>query len=293
MVPLFDMLTNAQNGNALEMMSKQFGLSMQQTQAALEALTPAFSTGLKRNVSDPMGVAGFMQALASGNHAKYFDDMQNAFQPQGMAEGNGILGHLFGSKEVSRAIAAQASAATGIGQEILKQMLPVIASTMMGGMFKQTTQPQMFGAQGGNGNVIGQVIEQMMRQSSEMMTGQATPQQSPRNPNPMDNPFGQVLDQMFGGGAARNTPPEQETRQPNPMNPMDPANNPFGRMFEEMMGGGQRREQQPEPARKPAKNSYEDLFGDMFETGRKQQEQYRKSVESIFDQYLEGMQRRR
>ena len=56
-----------------------------------------------------------------------------------MAEGNGILGHLFGSKELSRAVAAQAAQATGIGQEMLKQMLPVIASMIMGGLFKQST----------------------------------------------------------------------------------------------------------------------------------------------------------
>jgi hypothetical protein len=278
MLPIFDMLTKAQNGNAIDMMAEQFGLSAKQTQDALDALSPAFSTGLKRNASDPMGIAGFMQALASGNHAKYFEDMQHAFQPQGLNEGNGILGHLFGSKDVSRAVAEQAAQATGIGQDVLKQMLPVIASTLMGAMYKQTTQPQAFGVQNAaNGNILGQIIEQMMKQS-----GQATPQPAPRtSPAPMDNPFGKALQDMFGGN--------QTPQNPMP-NPMDPANNPFGKMFEEMMGGAK---SEPEPERQPAKNKYEDLFGDMFETGRKQQEQYQKSVESIFDQYIDGMNRHR
>lgn len=278
MLPIFDMLTKAQNGNAIDMMAEQFGLSAKQTQDALDALSPAFSTGLKRNASDPMGIAGFMQALASGNHAKYFEDMQHAFQPQGLNEGNGILGHLFGSKDVSRAVAEQAAQATGIGQDVLKQMLPVIASTLMGAMYKQTTQPQAFGVQNAaNGNILGQIIEQMMKQS-----GQATPQPAPRtSPAPMDNPFGKALQDMFGGN--------QTPQNPMP-NPLDPANNPFGKMFEEMMGGAK---SEPEPERQPAKNKYEDLFGDMFETGRKQQEQYQKSVESIFDQYIDGMNRHR
>ena len=56
-----------------------------------------------------------------------------------MAEGNGILGHLFGSKDLSRAVASQAAQATGIGQQVLQQMLPVIASMIMGGLFKQST----------------------------------------------------------------------------------------------------------------------------------------------------------
>lgn len=273
MLPIFDMLTKAQNGNAIDMMAEQFGLSAKQTQDALEALTPAFSTGLKRNAAEPMGVAGFMQALASGNHAKYFEDMQSAFQPQGLNEGNGILGHLFGSKDVSRAVAEQAAKATGIGPDILKQMLPVIASTLMGAMYKQTTQPQAFGVQNaGNGNILGQIIEQMMQHS-----GQASPQAAPRNSNPMDNPFGKVLQDMFGGN---------QTQQQSAPNPMDPANNPFGKIFEDMMGGAK-----PAPAPAPTKNKYEDLFGDMFETGRKQQDQYQKSVESIFDQYIDGMNR--
>lgn len=281
MQPLFDMLSGAQNGQAIERMAQQFGLSQQQAELAVEALAPAFSTGLKRNAADPSGVAAFMQALASGNHGKYYDDMANAFAPSGQQEGNDILGHLFGSKDVSRAVADQASQATGIGQEVLKQMLPVLASTLMGGMFKQTTQPQAFGASSSN-NPFGQIVEQMMRQTTQVQ--EQTQQTSPRNPNPFDNPFGKALEEIFGGGAAKTTPEPSQPKQST--NPFDADNNPFGKMYEEMMGGGAR---QAEPAHEPAKGNYDDLFGEMFETGRKTQETYQKSVDSIFDQYLDGM----
>ena len=289
MQPLFDMLTNAQNGKAIDLMARQFNLSQQQTELAIEALSPAFSTGLKRNASDPMGVAGFMQALATGDHAKYYENMSNAFAPQGVADGNGILGHLFGSKEVSRAVAQQAAQATGIGQDIFKQMLPVMASTLMGGMFKQTTQPQMFGSPG-EGNIFGEMMGQMMKHSG--MTSGADQSAAPRNSNPFDNPFGRALEEMFGGGSSQQEP----ASKPQSSNPFDPSNNPFGKMFEDMMNGstGSRQENPepaPEPERVPAKNSYEHLFGEMFETGRKQQEQYQKSMESIFDQYMQGMKR--
>ncbi len=206
MLPLFDMFTNAQNGDAIAQMARQFGLTQKQTEEALAALMPAFSTGLKRNAADPMGVGAFLQALAGGNHAKYFEDMTKAFTPAGMEEGNGILGHLFGSKEVSRAVAAQAAQATGIGQEILKQMLPVIASTMMGGLFKQSTGQMnaMPGFGAAQGNVIGQVIEQMMQQQAEMAKRMQPRAAEPDPaPNPFDNPFGKALEQMFGGAAQR------------------------------------------------------------------------------------------
>ena len=136
MLPLFELLKQANGGNAMNQMAAQFGLSPEQVQAATEALLPAFSLGLQRNTADPMGMGGFLSALASGQHGKYFDNVSQAFNPAGLQDGNAILGHLFGSKDVSRAVATQAAQATGIGSEILKQMLPVLATTLMGGMFK-------------------------------------------------------------------------------------------------------------------------------------------------------------
>ncbi|MCI5078460.1 DUF937 domain-containing protein [Oricola sp.] len=299
MMPLFDMFTNAQNGDAVAQMARQFGMNNAQMEQAIAALMPAFSTGLKRNASDPMGVGNFLQALATGNHAKYFEDMTKAFTPAGVSEGNGILGHLFGSKEVSRAVAAQAAAATGIGQEILKQMLPIMASTMMGGLYKQSTGQMnaMPGFGAAQGNVIGQVIEEMMRQQAEMAR-----KMQPRAPepepepafNPFDNPFGKALEQMFGGGASTRKSAPQRSPTPNPLNPMD---NPFGRIFADMMTGGfaqQTRQPEPEPEPEPkTSNPYGDLFGEMFETGRKTQAQYQRSMEQIFDTYLQGMKRQR
>ncbi len=332
MPSLYDMLASAQGGQGMEMLARQFGLSQQQTQAAVEALLPAFSQGLKRNTADPYGIGAFMTAMASGQHAKYFDDAQNAFSPQGMAEGNGILGHLFGSKDLSRAVASQAAQATGIGQQVLQQMLPVIASMIMGGLFKQSTgqfNPGQFGQGqaaagfGGSGNPLGEIIEQMMRQGGDMMRGgqaQPEPRQAPQQPqgqplDPFDNPFGKVLKDMFGGGAQAEAPrqrraePEPQARSPQ-QNPF--GDNPLGKIFEEMLNGSQggapggqgvpgSRRPAPEPeAPEPhagqsrrQKNPYDDLFGEMFETGAKQRDEYQKGVESIFDQFKQGMDRYR
>ena len=58
--------------------------------------------------------------------------------PATVADGNAILGHILGSKDVSRSVAAQASQQTGIGSDLLKQMLPVVATMAMGYLSKQT-----------------------------------------------------------------------------------------------------------------------------------------------------------
>lgn len=335
---LFDMLANAQNGQGMETLARQFNLSQQQTQAAVEALLPAFSQGLKRNASDPYGVGSFLNAIASGNHGRYFEDAQNAFSPQGTAEGNGILGYLFGSKDLSRAVAGQAAQATGISQQLLQQMLPAIAAMIMGGLSRQANpgvpgQGQAAAGFGGSGNPLQEIIEQMMRQGGPMGGGgmgggQAQPRQAPpqqpqaQQVDPFDNPFGKVLKDMFGGsvpGMPGNAPSQPEPRQqrraqPEPeeaqsQNPW--GDNPLGKIFEEMLRGGQggntgggapqqtRRQPQPEPEpQRPQqqgrqKSPYDDLFGEMFETGRKQRDDYEKNMGSIFDQFTKGMDRYR
>jgi hypothetical protein len=293
MMPLFDLIAKAQNGQGMELLARQFNLNQQQTQLAMEALLPAFSEGLKRNTSDPMGMGGFLQAMGSGNHAKYFEDATNAFSQSGVSDGNGILGHLFGNKDVSRAVAAQAASATGIGSEILKQMLPVIASMVMGGLFKQSTG-QMSNAAGMGTNPIGDIIEQMMKQGMGAVRQQQAPQSSP-----MDNPLGKILEGMLGGTLGGGA---QRRQQPQSQNPFG-SDNPLGQILEQMLRpqaapqeqyapeeAPQQRRRAPEPQ---ASNPLEDIFGKMFETGRETQDTYQKGVKSIFDQYLQNMERSR
>ncbi|MGN6465958.1 MAG: DUF937 domain-containing protein [Rhizobiaceae bacterium] len=274
MLPLFDMIANAQNGNGIEALSRQFGLSQQQTQAALQALMPAFSQGLKRNVSDPYGMADFMKAMASGQHVKYFEDAARANSPEGVARGNDILGQLFGSKDLSRAVTGQAAQMTGIGQNILNQMLPVIASMIMGGLFKQSTG-QMPGS--GGGGLLGQIMEQMMR------GGMGAPNTQAPSGAGAENPFGKILEGMFGGAAGQVTPGGM-------------AGNPWGKMLEEMFGGASASpEAAPEPPTNPSgrpRNPYDDLFGKMFEAGSNVRDEHEKAMGSVFDQFMKGMDRR-
>ena len=321
MLPLFDMLMKANGGDAVNQMARQFGLNAQQVQSAWEALLPAFSMGLKRNAADPYGMGALMQSMVQNGYSNYFQNAANAFNPQGIQAGNDILGQLFGSKEVSRAVAAQAAQATGIGQEILKQMLPAMASMMAGGMQSQMAGGLGAAGMGAGGNVFGKVIEEMMKQAGG---GQAQPQQTPQSsgnpwgdvlgqilkgatgsqapqqreaPTSSGNPWGDVLDQILKGatGGQSAPPPRQREAQPSPYD------NPFGRILEEMMrGGGQApsRQAEPEPEdqprpRKQSKNPYDDMFGDMFETGRKTQESYQKGLDSIFEQFQRGMDRNR
>ena len=289
MMPLFDMLNNADNGKAMDLMARQYGLTQQQMRLATEALLPAFSQGLKRNASDPYGIGAFLQAMASGDHARYFDDPSQAFSPSGTQEGNDILGHLFGSKELSRAVAAQAAQSTGIAQSVLQKMLPALAAMIMGGLFKQSTGG-MQGRQ--SGNVIGDILEQMMR--GGLAGSRSAPSGKPAEGSsfdPFSNPFGKVLKDMMGGASSGGA------AKPGQGNPL--GNTPWGQILETMMGGAKQSaapEPQPSKSSNPggrAHNPYDDLFGEMFETGRKTRDDYQKNTEAIFDKFLKGMEQPR
>ena len=54
-----------------------------------------------------------------------------------------------GSKETSRAVAARAAQKTGLGEGLLKQLLPVVAAMAMGSLSKQTKEPNVASALAG------------------------------------------------------------------------------------------------------------------------------------------------
>jgi len=134
---LLNMLLNAGGGSAIQQLSKNFGLSQDQTTSAISSLLPALGAGLARNASQPGGLDALLGALSSGRHESYLDNPEVLGSSDAIADGNGILGHILGTKEVSRGVAKNASARTGISEDILKKMLPAVAAMAMGVLSKQ------------------------------------------------------------------------------------------------------------------------------------------------------------
>jgi hypothetical protein len=145
---------------------RQFGLSEQQSAEAVRQLLPAFTAGLQRNTATPMGMAALLAALSGGSHARYYDDPAEMENSATRDAGNDILKHLFGNRDVSRAITQHAAAQTGIGSTILKAMLPYIASIIMGALFKRGQNPI--------GDILGEILG-----GGSARAGQGAGRQSP------------------------------------------------------------------------------------------------------------------
>ncbi|MGI9328242.1 MAG: DUF937 domain-containing protein [Pseudomonadales bacterium] len=153
---LMDMLLKGAGSSAIGEIAKNFNLDSNQTGSLLKKLGPALGKGLQRNTQSSGGLDSLMDALRKGNHDRYLDNPSEITSPAAVEDGNGILGHLFGDKEVSREVARRASADTGISDSIIKKMLPMIAGVLMGSLSKQQKQePNFADAFGGGGQSAG------------------------------------------------------------------------------------------------------------------------------------------
>jgi hypothetical protein len=139
----------------LKSMAQELGVSETETAAGAEALVPAILGGLKKQTqSQPSGLEGLGGLLGQLGGGSLLDNVL-APQPTDVGRGNDVLGQIFGSKDVSRAVAQNASAQSGLAPDLLKKMLPMLAMLVTGYMAKQqgagtaTEQPATGGGLGG------------------------------------------------------------------------------------------------------------------------------------------------
>jgi hypothetical protein len=139
MQELLNTILQAQGGGLVKQLAGQFGIDESQAGSALGQLLPALTGAAQNNVRQG-GLDGLLGALSSGGHERYIEDPSLLGSQETVEDGNGILGHLLGSKAASRALASQVSGSTGLGVDVLKKMLPVVATLVMGSMSKATNQ---------------------------------------------------------------------------------------------------------------------------------------------------------
>jgi hypothetical protein len=134
---ILDILFADENKAALDEVSRNFNLNDRETRSAVEELIPALSRGLQKNTSDSPGMDELLEALRTGKHDRYMDQPGTLGSADTVKDGNDILGHIFGTKEVSREVADRVSGQSGLSSTLLKKMLPVVASLVMGTLSKQ------------------------------------------------------------------------------------------------------------------------------------------------------------
>ena len=178
---LNDIIQAAQGGQGVANLASQFGLTPEQAQAAVQALTPAFSTALQKVTADPSSLGGIVSHLASGVHQASFTGADPA---AAAANGAGALSQIFGSSQIASQIAAHASSVSGVDAQTVQQMMPAVASMLLGGLAHSLTAQ-------GFGGVLGQLTS-----AAESTTGQSAAGQG----GGLGGLVASLVGNLFGGG---------------------------------------------------------------------------------------------
>ncbi|MGB7905526.1 MAG: DUF937 domain-containing protein [Steroidobacteraceae bacterium] len=147
----------------LQSVAKELGVDQAQVTAGAAALMPALLGGFKKQAqAQPSGLDGLVGMLGNLGGGGLLDDVLSP-QPTNVGRGNDVLGQIFGSPEVSRTVARNAAATSGIDPALLKKMLPMLAMLVAGFMAKQSMgQPAApaSGGAGGLGGLLGGLLGQ-------------------------------------------------------------------------------------------------------------------------------------
>ncbi|ALC13616.1 DUF937 domain-containing protein [Sphingopyxis sp. 113P3] len=145
-----------EQAGGLESMAKELGVSPGVAQQGADALLPAILGGFKKQAQGGglEGLGGLIGQLGGGG---LLDSVLGS-QPTPVGQGNEVLGQIFGSKDVSRTVAGDAAAKTGLDAGLLKKMLPMLAMMVAGYMAKQGGQSPGGGLGGMLGNVLGGLV---------------------------------------------------------------------------------------------------------------------------------------
>jgi hypothetical protein len=121
----------------LQSIARELNIGEADAAKAAAALGPAVIGGFRKQAeSNSQGLAGLGGMLSQLGGGSLMDSVLSP-SPTDTAPGNDVLGQIFGSKDVSRAVAQNAAGQTGLDASVLKKMLPMLAMVVAGYMAKQ------------------------------------------------------------------------------------------------------------------------------------------------------------
>lgn len=142
----------------LQAISRELGISEADAARGAAALAPAILGGFKKQAqAQPSGLQGLGGLLGQLGGASLLENVLSP-QPTQVERGNDVLGQIFGAKDVSRTVAANASSQTGLDSGILKRMLPMLAMMVAGYMARGGGASGQTSSAGGLGGLVGGLL---------------------------------------------------------------------------------------------------------------------------------------
>lgn len=299
MMNLLEIMQAAQGGNAYNNLANQFGIAPEQAQEAVKAVLPAFSMGLQQQAETMEGWQNILASLGQAQQsAEFFDSDGDGIPDHLESQGQNALGAMLGTPELTQHIASQSAQFAGLPANLMQQMLPVIASMVMGGLFKGAAnsglggllgQMMQGGAQGGamGGGAMGGGGMGGMGGLGSILGGLFGQGMAPQN---QAGPMGGMGGGMGGGGALGNIlgsllgggQPAQPQNQG-----MGGNMGGMGGMLGSVLGGmmGANRAPTPQAAPEDPMSAGLDALKGMFQAGHQAQNQQLDALQQIFAQF--------
>ena len=173
----------------LQQMARELGVDEAQVKSGAAALLPAIAGGFKKQAQSTGidGLTGMLSKLGGGG---LLDNVLSQ-KPTDVSRGNDVLGQIFGSKEVSRTVAANAATQSGLDTNTLKKLLPMLAMAVGGFMSKAATPsatPSAPAAGGGGlGGLVGGLLGGSGKRGASGAGGLASMLDMDGNGNPLDD----------------------------------------------------------------------------------------------------------
>lgn len=160
---LLKMIQQAQGGQGLGELAKQFNMDEGQAGGLAEMLAPAIGSAAKKR-AETGGLEGLLSQLTGEAQGGLIDDAAAAAAPEAREQGQNFLDGLLGSREASQQLAQEAASRANIDQGQVEQFLPALAAMLQGGMQRQTPDSDiaglmqgLTGGAGGGGGIMGLV----------------------------------------------------------------------------------------------------------------------------------------
>lgn len=200
---LNQILQSAQGGQGVNNLANQFGLTPEQTQAAINGMIPAFSQAMQGAMTNPSAIGSILSQIVSGAHGPAYSGAAtpNAATPTTAGvpgtPGSDVLSSIFGNPQIMGPLTQHISQASGVSPQVLAQMMPAVASMIMGGLMHNMSNQ-------GFGGVLGQLASAASQPGGlGSIFGNAAPGATPgATAGGGGGLFGTLLNSVFGGGQA-------------------------------------------------------------------------------------------
>lgn len=131
-----DLMNALAQAGGVEAISRELGVDQATAQSGMSALLPAVADGMRGQAAGPQGFGGLGSILGQLGGGGLLSNVLGA-EPTNVDQGNQVLGQIFGNKDTSRGVAADAAQRSGVSPDLLKKMLPIVAMMVAGYLAKQ------------------------------------------------------------------------------------------------------------------------------------------------------------